>query len=94
LPFAQLPDLYQQLTALGDAPDALAARFQIALVLRPIEARLARFDMINDAGTTITWLLTKNGRGFTAPLNEAAMAVINQYRAIRSSEFLFAGRGG
>jgi integrase len=94
LPFTQLPGLYNELVQLGDAPDALAARFQIALALRPTEARLARYDMIDEAAGTITWPLTKNGRSFAAPLNEAAMGVINRCRAIRSSEFLFAGRDG
>jgi integrase len=82
LPFVQLPDLFGRLTELGDAPDALAARFQIALALRPIEARHACFDMIDLAAGTVTWPTTKNGRALTAPLNEAAWLVINQCRAI------------
>jgi integrase len=94
LPFAELPGLYARLSDMGDAPDALAARLQICLALRPSEARAATFAMIDKAAGTITWPTTKNGRPFTAPLNPAALAVIERCHAVRSSDYLFAGRDG
>ena len=94
LPFAELPGLYGRLSAMGNAPDALAARLQIALALRPSEARTATFAMIDEAAGTMTWARTKNGRPFTAPLNDAALAVLECCRAVQSSDVLFAGRDG
>jgi integrase len=94
LPYTELPGLYARLSDMGDAPDALAARLQIALALRPSEARTATFAMIDEAAATITWKMTKTGRAFTAPLNDAALAVLERCRAVRSSDTLFAGRDG
>jgi integrase len=94
LPYAELPGLYARLSGMGDAPDALAARLQIALALRPSEARTATFAMIDEGPATITWAVTKTGQPFTAPLNEAARAVLERCRAVRSSDYLFAGRDG
>jgi integrase len=94
LPYTELPSLYRRLTDLADAPDALAARFQICLALRPSEARTATFAMVDETAGTITWGTTKSGQAFTAPLNEAALAVLERCRAVRSSDYLFAGRDG
>jgi integrase len=94
IPYRQLPALVAQLTEMGDRPDALAARFQIALALRPREARLLRFDWIDEKAGTITIPLTKNGSPFTIPINEAAAAVIERCRDLRSSEWVFPGRNG
>jgi integrase len=88
-----LPNLFSQLVERGDNIVALAARFQIALALRPDEARRARFDMIDQAAATISFIMTKNGKPFVAPLNPAALAVVERCRALRQNDFLFPGRG-
>jgi integrase len=90
----QLPELVVQLTEMGDHPAALATRFQIALALRPAEARSLRFDWIDEKAGTITLPMTKNGKAFVVPINEAAAAVIERCREVRSCEHLFAGRSG
>jgi integrase len=94
LAYTELPALYARLSDMGDAPDALAARLMLALALRPSEARTATFAMIDEAAATITWKITKTGAAFTAPLNDPALAVLERCRAVRSSDYLFAGRDG
>jgi integrase len=92
--YRELPRLYEQLVALGDHPAALAARLQIVAALRPREARLLRFDDIDEAKQTVTIPVTKNGKPFTFPINEAAAAIIERARELRSSEWVFPGRNG
>jgi integrase len=94
IPYGQLPELIGKLTAMGDHPAALAARMQIALALRPAEARSLRFDWFNEQAGTVTLPLTKSGRPFTAPLNEAAIVVVERCHEIRSCDYLFAGQSG
>ena len=71
-----MPELFRRLVELGDSPVALCARFMIALALRPGEARGVTFSMIDEAGT-LTLPITKSGRPFIAPLNPAALAVVD-----------------
>jgi integrase len=92
--YRNVPLLFQQLMALGDDPAALAARLQIALALRPTEARTLRFDYVDTANGTIVLSLTKNGKPFTTPLNEAAAVVIDRCQQLRSCDYLFVGRDG
>jgi integrase len=91
IPWADLPALYAQLTARGDLMPALAARFMIALALRPNEARTARFDMINWITHTLTLPMTKNGKPFVIPMNEAALAVVARVKELRLNDYLFPG---
>jgi integrase len=91
IPYQQLPALYLALEARGNDPVALATRLMLALALRPGEARSARWGMLNEAEATITFTMTKNGKAFRAPLSAAALAVIEQCRAIRNGEWLFPG---
>jgi integrase len=88
-----LPNLFGQLVVRGDDIVALAARFQIALALRPSEARRARFDMIDEAAGTISFVMTKNGKPFVAPLSPAALAVVKRVTELRTNDYLFPGRG-
>jgi integrase len=91
IPYAEMPDLFRGLVERGDDLVALAARFLIALALRPGEARYARFEMINFETSILTLPTTKNGKPFIAPLSAAALAVIERCRAIRSGDWLFPG---
>jgi integrase len=94
IPYRDVPALYQQLVDMGDTPAALAARLQVVLALRPAEARTLRFDHIDIGADAITLPVTKNGKPFTVPLNVAAIDVIERCQALRTGDFLFAGRDG
>ena len=91
--WGDIPSLYEALIARGDHPTALAARFMLALALRPNEARTARFEMIDLASDTLTLTMTKNGKAFVAPVNGAARAVVERCAELRVNDFLFPGRG-
>jgi integrase len=92
--YRDVPALYQRLVDMGDDPAALAARLQIALALRPNEARTLRFNYVDATNNAITIPVTKNGKPFTVPLNQAAMEVIDRCHQLRSCDLLFAGRDG
>ena len=64
IPYAEMPDLFRGLVERGDDLVALAARFLIALALRPGEARSACFEMINFKTSILTLPTTKNGKPF------------------------------
>jgi integrase len=53
---------------------------------------LIRFDYIDTSANTATIPITKNGKPFAVPINEAALAVIDRCHAVRTSDYLFAGR--
>jgi integrase len=90
--FRDLPGLFTRLITMNDSPPALAARLQIALALRPGEARSLRFEWIEETNRTITIPVTKNGKSFVVPTNDAAQAVIDRCREIRLGDFLFCNR--
>ena len=90
----KLPELFAALAERGDTMPALAARFQIALALRPNEARRARFDMLDVGAGTITLPVTKNGKPFVGPLSPAAISVVERCQALRLSDYLFPGVSG
>jgi integrase len=64
----------------------------LALALRPGEARTIRFDWIDETASTITLPMTKNGKPFVAPINDAASEVIDRAVKLRTSEYMFPGR--
>lgn len=90
--YKTIPALFTQLIELGDDPAALAARLQIACALRPTEARLMKFEYIDATANTFTIPMTKNGRPFVVPINDAARDVIERAIELRTSDYMFAGR--
>jgi integrase len=93
IPWKQMPELYAALVLRGDTMPALAVRLCVALALRPGEARFAQFQMLDLEAGTITLPMTKSGRPFIAPLNPAALAVIERCVQLRMNDYIFPGRG-
>jgi integrase len=85
----EVPALFARLSAL-ETSDALAARLQLGLALRPGEVRHLKWRDIGEDEISIP--ITKTGEGFRQPLNDAARAALASARACRMSDWVFPGR--
>jgi integrase len=70
----------------------MACRVAILLALRPGEARLLRFDMIDMKEGVIVLPLTKNGAAFTTFITPAVSEILERATALRASDYVFPGR--
>jgi integrase len=96
LPYEQIGAFMVELRQIDGIP-ARALEFAILTAARSGEVIFARWSEINLAERlwTIPEERMKGGREHRVPLSDAAMTIVNQMAAIRSSELVFPGsRGG
>jgi integrase len=93
LPFAELPEFMQALRELPDV-GARALEFTILTAARVGEVRGATWDEINGDVWTIPAERTKAGREHRVPLSPRALAIVDELRRLRVSQFIFPGRKG
>jgi integrase len=96
LPYAEIGQFMADLREIDGIP-AQALEFAILTAARSGEVIFARWSEINfaDRFWTIPEERMKAGKEHRVPLSDAAMAIVNQMAAIRSSELVFPGsRGG
>ena len=94
LPYSEI-DTFIAVLRQRDTVTARALEFAILTAARPSEAIGARWSEINMAERV--WMIPaarmKAHREHRVPLSDAAMAVIEQMAAIRTSDYVFPGRG-
>jgi integrase len=97
LPFAALPKLWADLTALG-GNSARALQFSILTAARPGNVRFATWSQITEVDGQPTWVIpaklmkVKTGGDHRVPLSAEAVALIGERGA--DADFIFPGRNG
>ena len=92
LPFLQAPEFYQALSTL-EGSAALGFRWLLLTASRTTEARLARWDEIDQERRTWTVPVErmKSRRPHVVPLSREACRVLDAAQSMRSNAFIFSG---
>ena len=94
---AEIPHALQTLRKTrADRMATLLLEFQILTCVRPVEARGARWDEIDQH--TAIWSIPKgrmkNGKGFEIPMSSRCLEILTEAKQSRKNDFIFPGKNG